>query len=380
MYNHPHIKTTGRYMKYYYNLEGKNNGPVTLEELQALVEKGVIQPHTPVIESGKKEWMRWEKMAQTLGVAAKLPKKPTRLAFSAAPQLRPTLQPTAAPAPQAAAAPASQETSFIYKIASVYDKVDAMFAKVCRLPERAADSPEYCVRMQQVLSSIVGVGTLMCVLMFCLANGLYESIKLLGTLLLFGAVLQYICYQMYCAMAPLLLGRKIKLSSMGMPRTLAILCAVGILVGLYLLVQTETLSDAASRLMIILLLAGMGYAAINAPKLFVTIVPEEVAPGREMINHVRFIIRVFIIALHALTPILMLLALISFMANGQEGFEPSGSLMGMLGMAVELGRKTPIWAFVVAVLPVLNFIGFCLISLIPDMLDAIFAAGDHKNS
>lgn len=317
-------------------------GPVSAEELTALAEKGEINEQTPVIESGKNVWMRWGEMA----------KKPV------------------------------EDSSMLNKIVGVYDKVDAFFRAVCVLPAGVADDREVSKAKLGKLSALVGVGTVLCMLFFCLANGLYESLKLFFVLMLTGCVVQYICFQLYQAMVPLLLGKKIKLSSMGMPRALGM---VGIVLILGRLVQMTELTrggDVLASLMGILLMAGVVYACFNADRLFVKIEPDEVSPGREIINHLRFFIRALFSALHVLTPVLMLLSALAFLANGHEGFVATGSLVGdMLAMsAVVEFNSSSLVTICGAMLPILTLFGFCLSSLTLDIVDAIFGAGDRNSN
>lgn len=368
-------------MKFYYNLNGSNKGPVTLEELRALAEKGEIQPQTPVIESGKKEWMRWAQLEQSLESPKSAAGAPVQPAAPKKPVLVVHTTPlTAKQQAVSPGAPEQKESSFCAKIDSVYDKVDAALAKVCTLPKGLADTPEQSMKSMRVLNSFVGLGTLVCVLAFCLANGLYVNIKLLGALLLAGVVLQYICYQLYKAMSPLLVGRKIKLSSMGVPHSLALICLVGIAGELYELVNVKDIREAVNMPIFLILFAGVGYVSINARKFFVTLVPEGFSPGREMINITRFIICTLFTALHVLTPALMLIAAILLLANGHSGFKPSGNFVADMSSALKMLKDSSLFTIMAIVLPILSMFGFCLTSVIPDVLESIFSANDRKNS
>lgn len=61
---------------YYYHTGGKNYGPVTREELEALAAAGDIIGRTPVIEVGSKVWTRWRLLNAPDAAEAELPPPP----------------------------------------------------------------------------------------------------------------------------------------------------------------------------------------------------------------------------------------------------------------------------------------------------------------
>ena len=359
-------------MSYYYNKGGKNNGPVSMEELKALAEKGEIGPKTPVIESGKKVWMKWEVLSQAT-------ERATDSAAHENPHPKMTrsggLRPTSSRQfrVQRGEELPSGIMGFFDKVTGFYDKIDAFLTKICDLPEGIADTSVACEKRMRFLSAPVGVSTLLCVIFFCLASEVYDmSGKLTACILGAGCVLQYLCYQLYNAMIPLLLGKKIRLSSMRMPKVVAILCAAFILLSIWGATQVPELrvKDLFQVLIGIIFLAGVGYVCLNSQRLFVVVTPGDVVPGREMINLLRFILRATFTALHILTPVLMLLTAGMILTSGNDQ-------MGFLSID-EIERAG--LSVIGTVLPIITFFGFCLLSLIPDFMEALFAASDHNNN
>ena len=358
-------------MNYYYNKDGKNIGPVNMEELKALAEKGEIGPKTPVIESGKKIWMRWEALSGTEekmgGTAPTMPHLKTGRATG----LRPT---SLSRQSQTNHERGSSDgiMCFFDEITKIYEKIDAFLMKICYLPEGMADTPEICEKHLRFLSAPVGVSVLLCIISFCLANEVYESVKLTALILGAGCVLQYLCYQLYNAMIPLLLGKKIRLSSMRMPKVVAMICAVLILATVWWATKVPELKVKDLLLMIIcvIYLAGVGYVCLNSQKLFVAITPKDVVPGREMVNLIRFTLRAIFTALHVLTPVLMILTALMILTSGTDT---------IYSFSPEVVARIGLLAYG-AFLPIVTFFTFCLSSMIPDFMETIFAASDRNNN
>ncbi len=369
--------------KYYYNRDGENRGPVGLEELKAMAARGEISGKTPVIKVGTKEWVKWETVAPA---AAGSGAHPAGRVVAPKPMKTTVLQPT--PSAYTGSAPQTVQTSqqgaeeqgFGAKITQIYEKINDFLTRICVLPTGLADTPEQCEKSLNILNAPVGVGSILCVLCFILGNGLYESIKLTAVLLLAGCVVQYICYQLYRVMVPLLLGRKIKLSSMGIPwavMMVSIVLVVGCFRGIFL---EEKVAGVMEIIMMMLYFAGVAYVCVNARKLFVTVVPQDAVPGREMINHCRFVLRALFMALHVLTPLLMLISAVLLLANGHEGFKSTGSLgSDIMQVAFMPGSFGGTFPFIGIILPIVTLFVYCLLTLLPDIVEANFAAGDAKN-
>ena len=200
-------------------------------------------------------------------------------------------------------------------------------------------------------------------------------------------------------MIPLLFGKKIRLSSIRIPKMVAMVCAVTCVVlilsfvlllfgGMYMVTQAPELQVGdlflgLSMLFLILFFAiyfaGVGYVSINSHKLFVIITPKAVVPGREMVNYERFFIRVTFMVLHALTPVLMLLTTFALLTQGSLG-----QLISMVDHENEWSQISGNLSLVLAILtfslPLITFFSFCLSSMIPDFMETIFAASDHGNN
>lgn len=367
-------------MKYYYNKDGKNHGPVTLEELRALAAAGEIQRQTPVIQVGKKEWMRWGALQDSLESepAEEPAAKPQRPAESPRPATRVNI--SRAAVVEDASEPAAERFAFIGKITRVYDMIDTLCDKICFLPGGLVDTPEQCKKNLSFLNGIVGIGTLLCVLCLCLGNGFYQNLGLFLGLLLGGAVVQYVCYQMYSAMLPLLFGKKIKLSSLWLPRTLTLVSALLILGCVGMMLINTTLSDALMWLSVILYLAGMAYSCTNCRRLTVDESPEEVVPGREFLNIFRFLTRVSFATLHVLTPVWMLLSALMLLLGGQAGKFPPGMTPSVDHLFFLVMDKNIVYALVISVLPVITLPLFYFSCFIPDFLESFFTAGDTKRN
>ncbi len=354
--------------KYYYNRDGRNNGPVSLEELKELAMKGEINGKTPVIKVGTKEWVKWEALASA----------------SAGQGVHPAAG-ASAPKPVMKAVvlqPAEQEVErqgLGSKITQVYERINDFLTRACVLPTGLADTPEQCERSLNFLNAPVGVGTLLCVVCLILGNSIYENITLTAGLLLAGCVVQYICYQLYRVMTPLLLGRKIKLSSMGVPWAVMMISLLLALKYLREIFLEDGVSGVMGDIMLVLFYAGVSYVCVNAQKLFVTVVPRDVTPGRELVNYARFTLRALFMALHVLTPLLMLISALTLLTGDIAGMRIVFSfvralndfnIMRLLNNTIEVAG---------GILPIVTLFLFCVFSLLLDIVEAIFAAGDAKD-
>lgn len=348
-------------MNYYYNKDGKNYGPVTIEELQALAEQGEIQRQTPVIQKGQKEWMRWGSLEDSL-------------VSEAAPVAKPAPAPRRAPKTEPLQL--SDKLAFVGKITAVYDKIDGACERLCRGGLAAA--PEQYKKKMSLLNGFVGIGTLLCVLCLCIGLGLYQSPLVFLVVMIVGAVLQYISYQMYCAMSPLLFGEKIKLSSMWLPRILAFACVPLILACLGMMFVNSSVSTFMTMIGGMITLLAVAYCSLGCSNTFVEINQEGIVPGRELINLVRFLVRVFFTTVHVLTPVYMLLAsLVLLLHDKKELFaaDPMSLLFSMFGtFAGGVAYALPI-----AVLPIITLPLFYLNSFLPDFAESFFTRGDNKS-
>ena len=358
-------------MKYYYNKDGKNNGPITIEELRALAEQGVIQPQTPVIGVGKKEWTRWGVLVKSLANEEAASATPQQNA----PAARPVLKVSSAPrvtttAPVASAAQPSGMNAFVDKITRTYEAIDRMCEKICYLP--GGDTQEQYKKNLGFLNAIVGVGTLLSVICLALTNGLYHNIGIFLGVLLTGAVIQYICYQMYSAMQPLLFGNKIKLSSLWLPRTLALSCVLLLLGFITFKLKNTELSAFTMNLGPILLLAGISYSCVNCTKLSVELRPEDVVPGHEFINLFRFIMRVLFTTVHILTPLFMILAAAALLFIKQKFELPAGEPFEPIYLLMILDNPDIKQALLFATLPIFTLPLFYICAFIPDFLESAF--------
>lgn len=346
-------------MKYYYNKDGVNHGPVTIEELCALAEQGEIQKQTPVIEKGKKEWMRWralEEMYMSGGRVGDPVNQPARKA----------------PEPIKDTPALAEKLAFVSKITRVYDKIDGACEKLCR--GGYVNSPELYKQNLSLLNGLVGVGTLLCILCYCSANGVYQNVGIFLAVLAGGAVVQYISYQMYCAMLPLLFGSKIKLSSMWLPRILAFACVPLILACVFGAFAGGGAVWFLTMLGGLFTLAGVGYYCLNCTNLSVKICQDDVVPGRELINLVRFLVRVVFTTLHVLTPVYMLLTSLILLIGEKKEMMTAGNLLDMFSDM----RAMPV-TLAVAVLPIILLPLFYICSFIPDFVESFFTRSDNKS-
>lgn len=378
-------------MKYYYNIDNANHGPVSMEELAALAEKGVIQAQTPVIEVGKSAWSRWGVVAaeqaakvKTTGASA------LKLKLPATSVLKPVKTPLIGASP--AMVSEEPDGSFAGKIHSLYQKIDdALETKGAEA--QTTDTLSAFKKKFSLPAAITGVAVFVCYLVLGLANAMHKCFPLLISLMVIGCFVQYICYQMYNSMTPLLFGKKIKFSSLGILRALALVCVLPALMQLKEVIEilaqdgnfkwSNYVLLLAPHLSCLFLYAGMSYAFINAKRFFVVIEPHNVSSGREFINLLRVVLRAMFSALHALTPALILLAVILIVAKGNpdlgyadklsENFEVLDNLMESMPSfsLLFLNIKWPL-------LPIYSLIGYYILSLIPDLLDSVLSIGERE--
>lgn len=268
----------------------------------------------------------------------------------------------------------SSVNRFADKVSSVYDKIDRICEKICYLPGGVLDTLEQCKKNMSCLNAIVGVGTLLFVICAILSFGLYSEVLVLLGLLVVGAVLQYICYQMYSAMMPLLFGNKIKLSSQWLPRTLTLACVPAILGTFVLMYMSRDTGAFLINLIPAGLLLGVGYSCVNCTKLSVDLCPGEVVPGRELINLVRFIVRVVFTTVYVFTPVMMVLAALAILLIDKGNSSRSG-IDALMRLA---SNETVYFALIISVLPIFTLPLYYLCSFIPDILESPFTRGDNK--
>ena len=116
-------------MKYYYNINKTNHGPVSKEKLDALAEVGVIQAQTPVIEAGKKEWSTYGKIAGEMTAKIKTPvlhvQQPT-LTTPSVLKAAPTSLSSSTPSP----ADENEPEGFAARIHSIYSRIDHVLESI----------------------------------------------------------------------------------------------------------------------------------------------------------------------------------------------------------------------------------------------------------
>jgi len=341
-------------MNYYFNIDGRNKGPVSEQELRQLAARGVIRPGTPVIAEGGRQWKRFREL---------FPQEEARYGGQGGVNLPP--------------APGSG--NLMGSFLSLNKGIDKLLTRCLKLPECF---PKTDAKRRELMDKEAGVVGLAIWLSYALlglgigcalSQGGMVLAFLLGGILI-GFIVQYIAYQLYVITNPLLLGQKIVLSSLGFPHLLGSVCLAATLAQI---VMVFCSSDAAGMLRWLcgaLVSVGMCYLCFNADKLMVEVRPTDVSPGREFNNTIRFLLRSVFTVAHLLAPVLMVLAALGvtltqcFGESGPAG--PMGSLQSLANM-LEMG----VIVAVLVHLPLVTWLGLCLSSWVFDLLDGLFAMG-----
>lgn len=321
-------------MHYYYNHDGENKGPVSLQELHALAQQGSISGKTPVIEEGGAQWKRYAELGGS-------------------------------PAP----APANRP--LLARLLSVNESVDRTLGKFLKLPSCLPSDEsrrrELLARWNGIMALVVWAGFVL--VGFAMGSAVEGTgVPLLGTVaggFVLGFIVQYIYYQFYGLTSSIIFGQRIVLSSMGAARLLAALSVVVLLFMIYLTFTASGLPNMLLYLIYGLMSLAMAYFLFNADEFIVSVRPGCVSPGRELNNFIRLILRAFFMSLHVLAPAAIALSAIALVAllSGEGGFK---ALMSASAHLVIIG------------LPLLTFFGLCLSSWAFDLLDGIFSLGEPK--
>ncbi len=338
-------------MNYFYNLDGQNRGPVSLEELHDLARRGVIRTKTPVIEQGGSQWSRYGQL---------------------------TTPEAGSPLP-----PAVPPASLFARLLEMNPALDRMTARLFRLPSVVPRGDEEKLRQMNRLAGIAGLAIWAAQIVVALgmagspAAGDFPAAAFLLVGLLVGFAAQYVAYQMYIMTNSLIIGQKIALSSLGFPRLLGALFLIGSLALLFALLTASGSAAIFSRLCGLLVCVASCYLCFNAEELTVSVEPGKVSPGREFNNVIRFLLRNFFAVLHLLAPVLMILAALGLAVSLSGSPEPSsfGPYRSSPSPLDTLGANL-LLSFLIYV-PLFNFIGLCLTSWLFDLFDAFFSPGGN---
>lgn len=320
-------------MNYFYNLNGQNLGPVTLDELHRLAGEGTISGKTPVIEEGGAQWTRYAALG-----GSNLPAPPSGSSFD--------------------------------KLLGINDRIDRFLARLLRVPAKLPRGEEARLQLLnqwgRILSLVVWVAFL--VIGLGMGGGKNATAPLAlsaGIGLTVGFFAQYVFYQIYAMTSALLVGQKIVLSSLAHARLLAVLSILLTLVFLYSLLTATGFPAVALYLSLSLLGAVMIVLFFNADQFLVSLQPGKVSPGREFNNVIRLVLRGFFFSLHLITPVAIALAALAMATS----FSLIDSVSGVYGA---------LYAILLA--PVVTFFGLCVTSWIFDLFDSLFALGEPKQS
>lgn len=328
-------------MKYYYSIKGETRGPVEIEELDRLAKDGIIRGKTPVIEVGGREWSRYS-------------------------VLRPETAGSVPPPPVAG-------ESFVSKLLSLNAGVDKLLARVFRLPSFVPTDEAGRLAALNKLASITGLLIWASVIVALLGAGL--ALKplygLYGALagVIYGFVLQYIGYLLFCITNSLLVGHPIVLSSAAFPRLVGVLALVGGVVGLVvMLIGADMIGEWVMAICLTLPTVVLVYLCMNAEALMVKVSPSEVSPGRDFNNSIKFLLRAIIASWHLVIPVLAVLAAVAVLLIS---LEVDMSKWGAIESLME--AATPMVA--ILHLPIITWLALCLTSWLFDLYDAFFSLG-----
>lgn len=324
-------------MKYYYNLNGTNVGPVTSEELFVLEQNGTININTPVIEEGGKQWQRWGNIRTTAALSA-LPSAPQH---------------------------SIRLNTLFNKLINFNQGADALLNKIFRLPKFIpTDEAGQQARMRQLANiTALAIWVSYIIAAVGLTAGCTKGVgPLIGSFIgavIGGFIMQYVNYQIYVMTNALLIGNKITMASGALPRLLGLFSIIGVLVMLVCFCTANGISDAMVNLAGVFVLLMMGYMCFNAETFLIKVRPGEVSPGREFNNVIRLLLRTLFLAVQVTLPICCVLSAISLACSNSHSaaflFNPAAVLLPLFAIN----------------LPIIIWLGLCLSSWVFDLYDSI---------
>lgn len=293
-------------MRYYYSKSGKPEGPVDAEVLDQLAAAGALAPTTPVLEEGSTSWSTYAALRPSSSAAAAASARPS--VSAGAPQAQPSTDGVFA-----------RVVNAYEKLSNINEKIEASLSRLFRMPSFVPESDaerRVLLKKNSALTSLFML--LFLVLGFMVVStGLPAKQFVIGLLSCFvsGFVLQYLIYQISRHTNAMLIGPRIKMSSIHFPRYLGTTAALAGLAMLFLIAgavvdyENSTLLSVSVFLLILCPQIVIAIFCFNAEKTFVTVAPAEVTPGRDFNNCLRFILRVTAATLQLLAPWCMLLSL-----------------------------------------------------------------------
>lgn len=352
-------------MKYYYNIDGQNYGPVTRDELDRLASDGKIHARTLVVAANGKKWERYGSLEADTQAGATSQEVPQEDSSSMKPKEAPTK----------AAAMSDMIASYGPAILRINPLLSEFLKRLFKLPSFIPLDKEEQLKKMSMLGGItalvvwgsyviVGLST-MTILPF-----LYFLGVIVATLVV-GFFAQHIAYLLYHMTNTLLVGSRIKLASMGIPRLIGFVSILFAVVSVINLFMADSFGEALLMLCPLPIAVGMVYLCYNADKLFVDIETESVSPARELNNSLRFIVRAFVTVFHVLSPILALVAALSFfisiisLKSGTMGFGAFGM------MEVLIASASTVLVYINA--PLFTWLILCISSWTLDLMDSLFS-------
>lgn len=266
-------------MKFYYNIDGENFGPVTREELDSLATEGKIDTKTYVVAVPEK---RWEKYGELAPVEAEVEEK-----------LRVT----------EGSFVASDEESVVVRF---NQSISDGLRRALKLPSFMSTEPAAMLRQ---LSKWSGVSSLAIWLSYLLLSlGIYSGSStdiamVVGVAFVLGFVVQHISYLLSRVTNVFIASTRVRLSSMMLPRVMGFLSLVSVLGGIIQLCLSETLASALIVVCWLPISVAMAYLCYQADKMMVKIESESLTLTGEFVNSLRFIVRAFLTTLYLMTPI-----------------------------------------------------------------------------
>lgn len=342
-------------MKYYYSNKGKAEGPLEEGEIDQLAEQGVIRKTTPVIAEGSNTWSTYgalwpDKAAAQEGKAGASGEQSSR--------------------PFAGKGSSGGVLQLLGRLIHVNLWVDRLLNRLLRLPRWVPEGREDRLSALNALSGITCLIVWASIVVSTIFVSLNAPIAMMVPIVLggivYGFILQYLIYQLNRNTNTLLLGQRVVMSSNGMPRFIAMVS----LLLFFMILLTSLISlwtspgGAVLQFAIALILLGVVYVCTNAEKTIVRICPDEVSPGREFNNYMKFSFRAVTLSAQVLSPVLVVLGMLSliFTALASDGLN---SLVEVL---------VNVYAALVLIhLPFLTWLLLGLTSWIFDLLDAIFS-------
>ena len=339
-------------MNYYYRKENVNEGPVSLETLKDLFEKGIIKNDTPVIEEGGASWFLYEKISgesQTLSSGN-----------------------------QRGRVNLSGEKEDNWKLVELgINNITDLFIRfnerIDILFERQADWIFQKIRDKAGMKKILAMGNSLMTILSCLLLLVYGGKFILNIdkpiliipLILGVVVVQYLLYYVNKTNAELAIQDDICLSTILWPRLLAMSSYV--LSGLCVAGAVLVLINGGRGWMTMFFLSCVGATFSflmfvlywKSDRYLLNINNGSVSGGMELVAIVRYILRFHFIILQVEGPLLMATGLIVTIINPNFVYL-SMPLVGIL-----------------ILLPLVNYVIYLFLSLIPDWLYNILRKNSH---